>query len=233
VDELLTTDGLKKIYGTVLPTTAVENVSFSLSQGEFVSLIGQSGSGKSTLLNLVGLLDTPTSGKVILEGKEAHKMGRKERANLRNKLIGFIFQFHYLLPEFSVLENILMPSLIGGYKSDKRLKKFAGEILDFLGLSGLEQKNANQLSGGQKQRVAIGRALINRSSLVLADEPTGNLDTTNTDQVYELFRKINKEFGTAFLIVTHDRGIAQRTDRILEIRDGHLVQDVYNKYLSA
>jgi lipoprotein-releasing system ATP-binding protein len=230
VADLVKADKLQKIYGTIAPTIAIDRVSFSVGAGEFASLVGQSGSGKSTLLNLIGLLDTPTSGQIMFKGEQTNKLGRKGRAELRNRLIGFIFQFHYLLPEFSVLENVLMPALIAGRKVDKKLNAFASELLSLLGLEELGGKNANQLSGGQKQRVAIGRALMNKPSLVLADEPTGNLDTSNTDQVYDLFRRINIEFGTAFLIVTHDRGIAQRTDRILEVQDGHLIQDVHNTY---
>ncbi len=229
-EALLIADRLSKVYGDEVKTVAVSEASFALQAGEFAALIGQSGSGKSTLLNLVGLLDTPTEGRVVLEGRDTSTMGRTARAALRNELLGFVFQFHYLLPEFSVLENVLMPGLIAG-GSEKALRPRAEEVLALLGLEGLEGKNANQLSGGQKQRVAIARALLNRPALVLADEPTGNLDTVNTTLVYELFRKVNAELGTAFLIVTHDRAVAQQTDRILEISDGRLVQDVRNAYL--
>jgi lipoprotein-releasing system ATP-binding protein len=232
VAELLLADELKKVYGTVVPTVALKGVSFSVEEGELASIVGQSGSGKSTLLNLLGLLDTPTEGAVTLDGRGTSGLGKRKLAGLRNELLGFVFQFHYLLPEFSVLENVTMPARIGGTRVSPELKSRAEEVLALLGLEGLEDKNANQLSGGQKQRVAIARALMNRPRLVLADEPTGNLDTTNTDQVYDLFRSINEESGTAFLIVTHDRLVAQRTDRILEVRDGELVQDVRNAYLA-
>ena len=158
-------------------------------------------------------------------------LGKQERAGLRGSLIGFVFQFHHLLPEFTVMENVIMPTLIGRQLSEAEARERARETLATLGLDGLEAKNATALSGGQKQRVAIARALMNRPALLLADEPTGNLDTANTEAVYELFRRINVETGTAFLIVTHDQAVAQQTDRILEVRDGALVQDVRNAYL--
>jgi lipoprotein-releasing system ATP-binding protein len=166
---------------------------------------------------------------VVLNGHDTAAADRKQRAALRNDLIGFVFQFHYLLPEFSVLENVLMPGRIAGV-SAADLRPRAEEVLALLGLDGLESKGANDLSGGQKQRVAIARALMNRPALVLADEPTGNLDTVNTKAVYTLFRELNRELGTAFMIVTHDRGVAQQTDRILEVQDGLLLQDVRNSY---
>lgn len=229
--ELLRADALTKTYGSGdTATYALKGVSFTLEEGEFASIIGQSGSGKSTLLNLLGLLDTPTEGSVSYRGQDAGSLSKKARAGLRNGLVGFVFQFHYLLPEFSVLENVIMPSLIGGAAFDAALKSRAIETLAMLGLEGLEAKNANALSGGQKQRVAIARALMNRPALLLADEPTGNLDTVNTEAVYKLFRQVSAETGTAFLIVTHDRSVAQQTDRVLEVTDGLLVQDVRNSY---
>jgi lipoprotein-releasing system ATP-binding protein len=229
-DELLHVETLGKTYGTVAPTVALQDVTFSLRGGEFAAIIGQSGSGKSTLLNLIGLLDTPTTGRVLFNSHDTGPVSRRRRATLRNDLIGFVFQFHYLLPEFSVLENVLMPGRIAGV-SVAELRPQAEEVLALLGLEGLESKNANDLSGGQKQRVAIARALMNRPALVLADEPTGNLDTVNTKAVYKLFRQLNRELGTAFMIVTHDRGVAQQTDRILEVQDGRLLQDVRNSCL--
>ena len=229
-DELLHVETLGKTYGTAAPTVALQDVTFSLRSGEFAAIIGQSGSGKSTLLNLIGLLDTPTTGRVLFNSHDTGPVSRRRRATLRNDLIGFVFQFHYLLPEFSVLENVLMPGRIAGV-SVAELRPRAEEVLALLGLEGLESKNANDLSGGQKQRVAIARALMNRPSLVLADEPTGNLDTVNTKAVYKLFRELNRELGTAFMIVTHDRSVAQQTDRILEIQDGRLLQDVRNSHL--
>lgn len=224
---LLVARDLSKTYGEgEAATHALRGVSLEMCEGEFAAIVGQSGSGKSTLLNLLGLLDTPTGGSVFYQGSNIAELDKAGRASLRNCLIGFVFQFHYLLPEFSVLENVEMPGRIQASVPPADLRSRAMETLELLGLEGLERKNANQLSGGQKQRVAIARALVNRPSLLLADEPTGNLDTVNTNLVYDLFRQINKETGTAFLIVTHDRSIAERTDRILEITDGRLVQDV-------
>jgi lipoprotein-releasing system ATP-binding protein len=232
VGDVITAEGLEKVYGEGdTATRALSSVSFGLEGGEFSSLIGQSGSGKSTLLNLLGLLDRPTSGRVLIEGQDTTGLNRKQRAWLRGEAIGFVFQFHHLLPEFSVLENMTMPGRIAGRKVGDEDRERVRELLDLLGLPKLEDKNANQLSGGQKQRVAIGRALMNRPRLILADEPTGNLDTSNTDAVYELFREINREQGTGFLIVTHDRSVAEMTDRILEVRDGELIQDVRNDYV--
>ncbi len=230
-DKLLVADALDKVYGEgEAATHALKGVSFELEEGEFASIIGQSGSGKSTLLNMIGLLDRPTAGTIRFKGEDAGSLDKKRRASLRNQLIGFVFQFHYLLPEFSVYENIAMPAFVAGTMPQPEIRSRVEETLGLLGLDGLADKNANQLSGGQKQRVAIARALMNRPALLLADEPTGNLDTTNTNLVYELFRRISIETGTAFLIVTHDRNVAQRTDRVLEVSDGALVQDIRNSY---
>ena len=231
---LVTACDLHKVYGTgEAATRALAGVSFEVCKGEFASIVGQSGSGKSTLLNLLGLLDTPTEGTVIYHTQDAATLDKSARASLRNGLIGFIFQFHYLLPEFSVYENIAMPALIGKSMPESEIRVRTSDILAMLDLRGFGPKNANALSGGQKQRVAIARALMNKPDIILADEPTGNLDTVNTNLVYDLFRQINEETGTAFLIVTHDRSIAERTDRILEIRDGELVQDVRTADLVA
>jgi len=231
VADVLVAESVEKIYGEGdTATRALESVSFRVTEGEFASIVGQSGSGKSTLLNLLGLLDTPTNGKVVLAAQDTSELNRRQRARLRSDQIGFVFQFHHLLPEFTVFENMTMPLRISGQRIGDAERKRVGELLDLMGIAGLEKKNANQLSGGQKQRVAIGRALMKRPQVVLADEPTGNLDTSNTDAVYRLFRDINEEFGTGFLIVTHDRAVAEMTDRILEVSDGKLVQDVRNDY---
>jgi lipoprotein-releasing system ATP-binding protein len=232
-EALIVADGLGRTYSGAVPTVALEGVSFRLDGGEFAAIVGRSGSGKSTLLNLIGLLDTPTHGSLTLRDRDVSRIGATERAALRNELIGFVFQYHHLLPEFSVRENVAMPALIAGRRLDAELTKRVDETLEVLGLGGLGTKGANDLSGGQKQRVAIGRALMNRPPLVLADEPTGNLDTESTDAVYELFRKVNREWGTAFLIVTHDQEIASMTDRIFEIADGHLKQDVRNEFVKT
>jgi len=229
-DALVAALGLGKVYGVDIPTRALGDVTFEIAAGEFIAIVGRSGSGKSTLLNLLGLLDTPSEGTLHLRGTESNSLDKRGRAKLRNELLGFVFQYHHLLPEFSVRENILMPYLISGGPVDAAIGARVDETLKVLGLEGLGDKGANELSGGQKQRVAIGRALMNRPAIVLADEPTGNLDTENTEAVYALFRTINEEWGTTFLIVTHDQDIASMTDRILELRDGKLVQDVRNAY---
>ena len=229
-EALVVASGLTKIYGAEVETRALDDVAFEIAAGEFLAIVGRSGSGKSTLLNLLGLLDTPTEGTLHLRGVESGSLDKRGRAKLRNELLGFVFQYHHLLPEFSVRENVLMPYLISGRPLDDAVTARAEETLKVLGLEGLGSKGANELSGGQKQRVAIGRALMNRPPIVLADEPTGNLDTENTEAVYALFRTINEEWGTTFLIVTHDQDIASMTDRILELRDGKLVQDVRNEY---
>ena len=227
----LVAEDLDKTYGEGdTATHALRGVSFEVAAGEFASIVGQSGSGKSTLLNLLGLLDTPTGGRVVFRGQDTTALGRRGRARLRNADVGFVFQFHHLLPEFSVAENITMPARIAGQRPGPGERERVAHLLELLGLDGLAAKNANQLSGGQKQRVAIARALMNRPWLILADEPTGNLDTASGELVYRLFRQVHAELGTTFLIVTHDRAVAQQTDRIIEVRDGRLVGDVVNEY---
>jgi lipoprotein-releasing system ATP-binding protein len=237
VPDIINLEDVTKEYGTVVKTLALRGVSFRVAEKEFLSIIGQSGSGKSTLLNMLGLLDRPTQGTVSLLGADVGTLSKKDRAAFRNEHLGFVFQFHHLLPEFSVRENLLIPTWIGTPATTgggtAAARRRADEILDFLGLAGLADKSAEQLSGGQKQRVAIGRALMNSPDILLADEPTGNLDTANSAMVYELFRRIHDELGTTFVIVTHDRAIAQQTDRIIEVTDGLVSQDVRNDYLGA
>jgi lipoprotein-releasing system ATP-binding protein len=233
VPDIIALEGVTKEYGDSVKTLALRGVSFRVQEKEFLSIIGQSGSGKSTLLNMLGLLDRPTAGTVSLLGTDVTKLNKKKRAAFRNEHLGFVFQFHHLLPEFSVRENLLLPVWIGGSPQAVKGRERADEILEFLGLGGLAGKNASQLSGGQKQRVAIGRALMNSPDILLADEPTGNLDTANSALVYDLFRRIHNELGTTFVIVTHDRSIAQQTDRIIEVTDGAVSQDVRNDYLET
>ena len=242
--DVISVQNVTKEYGAAVKTKALQGVTFRVESKEFLSIIGQSGSGKSTLLNMLGLLDRPTEGTVALLGTDVGALSKKDRATFRNEHLGFVFQFHHLLPEFSVRENLLLPTWIGGRTSGGgsrarsrhttgRARMHADEILDFLGIGELADKNAEQLSGGQKQRAAIGRALMNSPDILLADEPTGNLDTANSATVYDLFRRIHNEMGTTFVIVTHDRAIAQQTDRIIEVRDGVVSQDVRNDYLAA
>lgn len=213
---------INKTYGTVIKTEILHGINLSFEEHSFNSIIGASGSGKSTILNIMGTLDRPTKGEVYIDGKRTDIMKKNELADLRNKTIGFIFQFHYLLPEFTALENVLMPYSIGNSKPNKETINRAEELLNLVGLSEVKNNLANNLSGGQQQRAAIARALINNPRLVLADEPTGNLDSKSSENIYELLRDINKEFKTTFVIITHDERIAEKTDRIVEVRDGRI-----------
>lgn len=216
---------ISKIYGNQIKTQVLFDLNLDIEAGSFNSIIGQSGSGKSTLLNIVGTLDRPTSGKVFINGQRTDEMKAKQLAILRNETIGFIFQFHYLLPEFTALENVLMPYYIKQGKVDKQQMKRAEEIMDLVGLSKVKNNLAGNMSGGQQQRTAIARSLINNAKVILADEPTGNLDSDTSEIIYDLLRTINKEFNTTFVIITHDRRIAEKTDRIIEIKDGRIYSD--------
>jgi lipoprotein-releasing system ATP-binding protein len=222
---LLQGQNLVREYGTTIITRALDDVSVQLHDKEFASIIGQSGSGKSTLLNMLGALDRPTRGSLLFQNKNLSQMNDLELAEFRNRNIGFIFQFHHLLPEFSALENVLLPTWIESGVADRKKENRAKELLALVGLEDRMKNMANNLSGGQQQRVSIARALINDPNLVLADEPTGNLDSDSTDQVYELLRNINRDLGMSFLIVTHDRHIAEKSDRVIEMKDGRIVND--------
>lgn len=222
---LVELEQVTKEYGTTARTLALRGVSLRLEEGSFAALIGGSGSGKSTLLNILGALDRPTSGAVRIAGRELGRMSDDELADLRNTSLGFVFQFHYLLPEFSVLENVLMPRLIRRGRIDAAARRRALELLEMVGMVERQHQRANAISGGEQQRAAIARALVNDPRLVLADEPTGNLDSQNSEAVFRLLRSVNRELGTAFLIVTHDRHLASRADRLLELADGRLVAD--------
>ena len=226
---LLIGQNLVREYGTEVITRALDDVSVKLNVKEFASIIGQSGSGKSTLLNMLGALDRPTSGKLLFRDKDLSGMNDLEMAQFRNRNIGFIFQFHHLLPEFTALENVLLPTWIESGKADRKREARAMELLELVGLKDRMKNMATNLSGGQQQRVSIARALINDPNLVLADEPTGNLDSDSTDQVYELLRNINRDLGMSFLIVTHDRHIAEKSDRVIEMKDGRIINDYKTK----
>jgi len=215
-----------KIYGTTVQTQVLFDINLEFEEHSFNSVIGQSGSGKSTLLNIMGTLDQPTAGKVYVGGVQADQMKPKELARLRNETIGFIFQFHYLLPEYSALENVLLPAQIKSQTPTPEILARAEELMELVGISSVKNNNAIKMSGGQQQRTAIARALINNPKLVLADEPTGNLDSDSTELVYSLLKEINQKYGTTFIIVTHDRKVAERTDRITEIKDGRIILDV-------
>jgi len=225
--EIIDLKGVSKVYrnGSV-ETRALDTVDLSFEEGSFNSIIGESGSGKSTLLNIIGTLDRPSEGSVYIDGVRTDSMKKNEVARLRNEKIGFVFQFHYLLPEFTAIENVMMPHWIRESKVDERLRERAEELLGLVDIPEVKDKLATQMSGGQQQRTAIARALINQPRIILADEPSGNLDSQNTNRLYELFRNINEETATTFVIVTHDRRIAEQTDRIVEIKDGRIELDV-------
>lgn len=217
---------INKIYGTQVKTHVLHDLDLSIAQGSFTSIIGQSGSGKSTLLNIIGTLDQPTTGEVYISGRRTDQMRKNELALLRNKTLGFIFQFHYLLPEFSALENVLMPYRIRAGRVPKEDLARAEELMDLVGLEKVKNNLATNMSGGQQQRTAIARALMNQPQIILADEPTGNLDSDTTETIYNLLREINQTLGTTFVIITHDRRIAEKTDRIIEIQDGRIRMDI-------
>lgn len=218
-------ENVEKEYGATVKTKVLHGVSFALKQGEFTALIGPSGSGKSTLLNLMGLLDRPSRGRVFLSGTDTHTLSDDGLATFRAKNLGFIFQFHHLLPAFTALENVMMPAYADRGFPTEIMRDNALELLREVGLQDYAQRMAGQLSGGQQQRVAIARALAGKPRLVLADEPTGNLDTHTADSIFDLMRDINRRHQTTFLVVTHDLRLAQRCDRIIEIVDGRIVRD--------
>ena len=225
--ETLRLDGVRKTYGvgTSVPTEVLHGIDLVLQRGEFSALIGPSGSGKSTLLNVIGLLDQPTDGRVFIGGEETGILGDDDLTRLRGRAIGFVFQHHYLLPEFTALENVMMPMLAARGRPDDEMRGTAAELLDRVGLTPWRDHKATHISGGQQQRVAIARSLAMKPALVLADEPTGNLDTKSADGVFDVLREINETSGTTFLIVTHDPRLAQRCDRIVELVDGRIVSD--------
>ncbi|OGI23093.1 MAG: ABC transporter ATP-binding protein [Candidatus Melainabacteria bacterium RIFOXYA12_FULL_32_12] len=223
-DTLIKLDNVTKIYSGIQPVYAIRDINLTISKGEFISIVGPSGSGKSTLMNVMGLLDTTTFGKLYYLGQETSKWNGIRKAEFRNKEIGFIFQAHLLLPEFTALENVLMPVYIARNLNKEKVD-YAKEILDSVGLSDKMYIRPTQLSGGQNQRVAIARALMNKPSVVFADEPTGALDQKTANDIYNLFRKINSEAGMTFIIVTHERDLAQKADRLIQLVDGYIVSD--------
>lgn len=226
MDKIIEVKEITKVYGKTIKTVALHPLTLAFERGSFNAIIGESGSGKSTLLNIVGTLDTPTEGEVMIDSVSTAKMNRKALDNLRNKTLGFVFQFHYLLPEYTALENVLMPYYINRGFRDKHGVDKGRKILKVVGLEKIEKNLAVNMSGGQQQRTAIARALMNDPKVILADEPTGNLDSKTTESIYELFRKINKELQTTFIIITHDRRVAEKADRIIEISDGRVTLDM-------
>ncbi|MNZ21593.1 Lipoprotein-releasing system ATP-binding protein LolD [compost metagenome] len=229
-EEVLRLERLRKTYnpGTPLELEVLHALDLRLVRGELAALIGPSGSGKSTLLNVIGLLDSPSAGELYLLGQPTRAMDDEQRTHLRNQAIGFVFQFHHLIPAFSVLDNVLMPLMIRHGKPTPTDIERARELLDAVGLADFAQKKANQISGGQQQRVAIARALVTQPALLLADEPTGNLDTKTAEGVFELFRRFNREFGCAVLVVTHDPRLSASCARTIQLVDGSIVSDQMN-----
>ena len=221
--ELLRVEHLCKTYGTgENQVKALDDVSFSVNRGEFVAIIGPSGSGKSTLLHLLGGVDKPTSGKVYVDGCDVYAQNEEKLAIFRRRQVGLIYQFYNLIPVLDVVENMTLPVQLDGQKvNQKRL----GELLDTLGLRGRERHLPNQLSGGQQQRVSIGRALMNAPAVVLADEPTGNLDSKNSQEIVELLRLSNRTYHQTLVVITHDESLALQADRIIAIEDGKIVRD--------
>ncbi|MBS1747488.1 MAG: ABC transporter ATP-binding protein [Bacteroidetes bacterium] len=216
---MLTAKNIKKNYGQV---EVLKGVDLEICNGEIVSIVGSSGAGKSTLLHILGTLDAPDTGEIFLNNIALHLLKGKKLADFRNHHIGFVFQFHHLLPEFTALENVCIPSWIAG-NSKKHTEKKASELLNTLGLQDRIHNKPNQLSGGEQQRVAVARALINKPDIVFADEPTGNLDSVHARELHNLFIQLRKDFKQTFLIVTHNEEMAQMSDRILHMKDGKIV----------
>ena len=200
----------------------LKKLNLEVKRGEFVSILGKSGSGKSTLLNIMGLLDKIDGGKIWIDNKEVSSLNEMERNNIKNHFLGFVFQFHYLMSEFTALENVMIPALLNNFKNKKEIEKEAKELLEIVGLAERIKHKPNQLSGGEKQRVAIARAMINKPKLILADEPTGNLDEDTGELIFSLFRKINKEHNQSIVVVTHARDLSQVTDRQVYLKRGVL-----------
>jgi lipoprotein-releasing system ATP-binding protein len=227
VDEVLRLEGVSKSYGLGTPAEAevLHDIDLVLEKGEFSALIGPSGSGKSTLLNIVGLLDRPTRGKLYISGKDTSTLDDAGLTQLRGRTIGFVFQYHYLLSAFTALENVMMPMLLASGRPNEQMRATARDLLEKVGLTQWQNSRATNMSGGQQQRVAIARALALNPALILADEPTGNLDTQSADNVFQLMKQVSAASKTTVLLVTHNMDLARRCDRIIELVDGRLVSD--------
>lgn len=218
INSMIQLEGITKSFGNL---QVLRGIDLNIDKGEIVSIVGPSGAGKTTLLQIMGTLDAPDSGTVTIDGTLVSRMKEKELSAFRNKHIGFVFQFHQLLPEFTALENVMIPAFIAG-AGQKEATASAMELLDFMGLSDRAGHKPNELSGGEKQRVAVARALINHPAVVLADEPSGSLDTHNKEELHQLFFDLRNRFGQTFVIVTHDEGLAQITDRTVHMVDGEI-----------
>ena len=217
---MIQTQGITKSFGNL---QVLKGIDLTINKSEIVAIVGPSGAGKTTLLQIIGTLDTPDNGQLFINGTETGKLSEKELASFRNKNIGFVFQFHQLLPEFTALENVMIPALIAQEKAANAEKK-AKEILDFMKLSDRMTHKPAELSGGEKQRVAVARALINNPSVILADEPSGSLDTKNKEELHSLFFELRDQMHQTFVIVTHDEQLAAHTDRVIHIKDGVVLQ---------
>ena len=218
----------KNLFKRYPSLTVVNDVSLSVEQGEIISIVGPSGAGKSTLLHLIGALDKPDSGSVLIDGTDILQLPSKKQAKFRNTHLGFVFQFHHLLPEFSAVENVAVPLWIKGVSKKDALKQ-AADMLAIVGLGSRLDNKPSELSGGEQQRVAIARALVNKPSIVMADEPTGNLDTANAQSVHNLFLDLRKQLGQTFIMITHNEALAAMTDRTLIMHDGKIVEERINR----